>query len=93
MIDLGFDGDGDLFVLEIDHDGFLGGEDLGALHSVNGLWRGSTLVAGRIKALVENDPDLPTPGGIAVKREERVFVTTNATSVGDGRVVRISLDD
>ena len=95
VIDIAFDDDGDLYVLEIDHDGLLGEGELGALHEVNGEIGARRLVRGDTETLVVNDPALPTPGGIAVsaRNEDRVFVTTNATSAGAGRVVQISLED
>ena len=95
VIDLAFDDDGDLYVLEIDHDGLLGEGNLGALYEVNGEVGARRLVRGDTETLVVDDPELSTPGGIAVssRNEDRVFVTTNATSVGEGRVVRISLED
>jgi hypothetical protein len=79
IMDLAFDRDGTLYVLEIDHDSLLGPGTDGAIFAVNRKGtRRVELPAGT----------LPLPGGIAVGRDG-LYVTTNATSAGGGQVVRI----
>jgi hypothetical protein len=79
IMDLAFDRDGTLYVLEIDHDSLLGPGTDGAIFTVN---RKGT------KRLALPAGALPTPGGIAVGRDG-LYVTVNATSAGGGKVLRI----
>ena len=80
IMDLAFGRDGTLYVLEIDHDGLLGGDHEGALYAVSrdGTKRQIELPAGT----------LPMPGGLAVGRHA-LYVTTNSGSPDNGQVVRI----
>lgn len=80
IMDLAFGRDGTLYVLEIDHDGLLGGDDEGALYAVSrdGTKRQIELPAGT----------LPMPGGLAVGHHA-LYVTTNSGSPDNGQVVRI----
>jgi hypothetical protein len=80
IMDLAFGRHGTLYVLEIDHDGLLGGSSEGALFAVsqNGRRRQIDVPAGM----------LTMPGGIAVGRDG-IYVTTNSGSPGGGKVVRI----
>jgi len=80
IMDLAFGRDGTLYVLEIDHDGLLGGSSDGGLFAVsrNGTKRQITLPPGT----------LTLPGGIAVGKDG-LYVTNNAVSPGGGQVLRI----
>jgi hypothetical protein len=80
IMDLAFGKNGTLYVLEIDHDGLLGGSADGGLFAVSrhGTKRQITLPAGT----------LTMPGGIAVGRDG-LYVTNNAGSPGGGEVLRI----
>jgi hypothetical protein len=80
IMDLAFGKNGKLYVLEIDHDGLLGGSNEGGLFVVspNGTKRQIALPPGT----------LPMPGGIAVGRDG-LYVTINSGSPGGGQVVRI----
>ncbi len=80
IMDLAFGRNGTLYVLEIDHDGLLGGSSDGGLFAVspNGTKRQIALAPGT----------LTMPGGIAVGRDG-LYVTNNAGSPGGGQVLRI----
>jgi hypothetical protein len=80
IMDLAFGKNGTLYVLEIDHDGLLGGSTDGGLFAVSrdGTKRQIALVPGT----------LTMPGGIAVGRGG-LYVTNNAGSPGGGQVLRI----
>jgi hypothetical protein len=80
IMDLAFGKNGTLYVLEIDHDGLLGGSTDGGLFAVSrdGTKRQITLPPGT----------LTMPGGIAVGRDG-LYVTNNAGSPGGGQVLRI----
>ena len=80
IMDLAFGRNGTLYVLEIDHDGLLGGSTDGGLFAVSrdGTKRQITLAPGK----------LTMPGGITVGRDG-LYVTNNAGSPGGGQVLRI----
>jgi hypothetical protein len=80
IMDLAFGRNGTLYVLEIDHDGLLGGSTDGGLFAVSpdGTKRQIALAPGT----------LTMPGGIAVGRDG-LYVTNNAGSPGGGQVLRI----
>mgnify|MGYP003287386949 CR=1 FL=1 len=80
IMDLAFGKNGTLYVLEIDHDGLLGGSTDGGLFAVSrdGTKRQIALAPGT----------LTMPGGIAVGRGG-LYVTNNAGSPGGGQVLRI----
>ena len=80
IMDLAFGRNGTLYVLEIDHDGLLGGSTDGGLFAVSrdGTKRQVALAPGT----------LTMPGGIAVGRDG-LYVTNNAGSPGGGQVLRI----
>jgi hypothetical protein len=80
IMDLAFGKNGTLYVLEIDHDGLLGGSTDGGLFAVSrdGTKRQITLPPGT----------LTMPGGIAVGRDG-LYVTNNGGSPGGGQVLRI----
>ena len=80
IMDLAFGRNGTLYVLEIDHDGLLGGTAAGGLFAVSreGTKRQIDVPAGT----------LTMPGGIAVGRDG-LYVTNNAGSPGGGQVLRI----
>jgi hypothetical protein len=81
IMDLAFDRDGTLWVLEIDHDSLLGPGTEGAIYAVdqNGDKTQLELPAGT----------LTTPGGITAGRDGALYVTNKATAVGAGEVLRI----
>jgi hypothetical protein len=81
IMDLAFDRDGTLWVLEIDHDSLLGGATDGAIYSVdeNGDKQQLDLPAGTLTA----------PGGITVGDDGALYVTNKTMSAGDGEVLRI----
>lgn len=80
IMDLAFGRNGTLYVLEIDHDGLLGGSTDGGLFAVsrNGTKRQINLPSGT----------LTMPGGIAVGKDG-LYVTNNSGSPGGGQVLRI----
>jgi hypothetical protein len=80
IMDLAFGRHGTLYVLEIDHDGLLGGSTDGGLFAVSpdGAKRQVALPPGT----------LTMPGGIAVGKDG-LYVTNNAGSPGGGQVLRI----
>jgi DNA-binding beta-propeller fold protein YncE len=84
IMDLAFDRDGTLWVLEIDHDSLLGPGTDGAIYSVdeNGEKTLLDLPAGTLTA----------PGGITVGDDGALYVTNKTTSAGDGEVLRIAVD-
>ncbi len=81
IIDIGFADDGTLYVLEIAHNGLLSGDPTGALIRVND--DGS-------HDIVMSD-GLTFPGGLAL-RGGAAYVSNCGICVGDGSVLRISLD-
>jgi sugar lactone lactonase YvrE len=82
IMDMAFGRDGTLYVLEIDANGLLAPPNEGALFAISrkGEKRQIALPAGA----------LPFPGGIAIGKDG-LYVTTNAGSPGDGKVIRIRL--
>jgi hypothetical protein len=80
IMDLAFGRNGTLYVLEIDHDGLLGGSTDGGLFAVS---RGGTK-----RQIVLAPGTLTMPGGIAVGKDG-LYVTNNAGSPGGGEVLRI----
>jgi sugar lactone lactonase YvrE len=80
IMDLAFGRHGTLYVLEIDHDGLLGGSTDGGLFAVSrdGQQRQIALAPGT----------LTMPGGIAVGKDG-LYVTNNSGSPGGGQVLRI----
>jgi hypothetical protein len=86
IMDLAFDGDGTLWVLEIDHDSLLtpvGPSSEGAIFAVD---RNGT------KTRLELPPGTLThPGGITVGRDGALYVTNNSDAAGTGEVLRIDV--
>jgi hypothetical protein len=80
IMDLAFGKNGTLYVLEIDHDGLLGGSADGGLFAVSR--------HGTKRQIVLPPGTLTMPGGIAVGRDG-LYVTNNAGSPGGGQVLRI----
>ena len=80
IMDLAFGRDGTLYVLEIDHDGLLGGSTDGGLSALSR--------DGTKRQIVLAPGTLTMPGGIAVGRDG-LYVTNNAGSPGGGQVLRI----
>jgi glucose/arabinose dehydrogenase len=88
IMDLAFDEDGTLWVLEIDHDSLLppiGPSSDGAIFAVdeNGQKRQLTLETGT----------LTHPGGITVGEDGALYVTNNADVAGEGEVLRIDVGE
>jgi sugar lactone lactonase YvrE len=82
IIDIAFDEDDTLYVLEIFHNGLLSGDPTGALIRVD---------ANGGQEIVMSE-GLITPGGLAL-RGDNAYVTNCGTCVGGGEVLRIPLDD
>ena len=83
-MDLDFGDDGTLYVLEIDSDNILGGSREGSIWTVSkrGVKRKLALPA----------DTLTEPGGIAVGRHDKLYVSNRSREAGDGEVLRIDLD-
>jgi len=80
IMDLAFGKNGTLYVLEIDHDGLLGGSTDGGLFTVS---------QGGTKRQIALPPGtLTMPGGIAVGKDG-LYITNNSGSPGGGQVLRI----
>jgi hypothetical protein len=82
IIDIAFDKNGTLYVLEIFHNGLLSGDPTGALIRVD---------ANGGQEIVMSD-GLITPGGLAL-RGDNAFVSNCGTCAGGGEVLRIPIDD
>jgi DNA-binding beta-propeller fold protein YncE len=83
LIDLAFDQDGTLWVLEIDHDSLLGPGNDGAIYRVD---------ASGAKTLLDVPAGtLPAPGGITVGDDGALYVTVNTRSAGTGEVLRLDV--
>ncbi|MDX6727658.1 MAG: hypothetical protein QOK49_2463 [Baekduia sp.] len=83
IMDLAFDHDGTLWVLEIDHDSLLGGATDGAIYSVD---------RDGDKTLLDLPPGtLTAPGGITVGNDGVLYVTNKTMSAGGGEVLRIDV--
>ena len=83
-MDLDFGDDGTLYVLELDSDNILGGSTDGSIWTVSkrGVKRKLSLPAGT----------LTEPGGLAVGRHDKLYVSNRSRSAGIGEVLRIDLD-
>jgi hypothetical protein len=79
IIDIAFDRTGNLYVLEISHNGLLSGNPVGALIKVTPDDQREELFPG---ALI-------SPGGMTIGRDGSIYVTRFATLPGVGDVVRI----
>ena len=79
IIDIAFDRQGALYVLEISHNGLLSGNPVGALIKVTPGGEREELFPG---ALI-------SPGGMTIGRDGAIYVTRFATLPGVGDVVRI----
>lgn len=83
IMDLAFGKNGTLYVLEIDHDGLLGGTTDGGLFTVS---RHGT------KQQIALPPGtLTMPGGVAVGKDG-LYITNNSGSPGGGQVLRIHVN-
>ena len=83
IMDLAFDGDGTLWVLEIDHDSLLTPNPEGAIYAVDR--KGN-------KRQLELDPGTLThPGGITVGPDGALYVTNHGDTAGNGEVLRIKV--
>ncbi|MEV0717295.1 ScyD/ScyE family protein [Asanoa sp. NPDC050611] len=80
IVDLAFDRQGRLLVLEIAKNGIASGDQTGALIRVDRRGNHTELVPGRLTA----------PGGLAVGADGSLFVTNRSTSAGRGELLRIS---
>lgn len=86
IMDLAFDEDGTLWVLEIDHDSLLtpiGPSSDGAIFAIH--------KNGKRKQLELEPGTLTLPGGITVGEDGALYVTNKATAAGDGEVLRIEV--
>ena len=79
IMDLAFDRDGTLYVLEIDHDGLLGRQRTA---------RSSPSTARGTRRIELPAGALPAPGGITVGKDG-LYVSINSRSPGGGQVLRI----
>jgi hypothetical protein len=84
LMDLAFDADGTLWVLEFDHDGLLGPSTDGAIFAID-------------KHGNETQLELPAgtlthPGGITVGEDGALYVTNKGDVAGVGEVLKITLD-
>jgi hypothetical protein len=80
IIDIAFDGDGNLYVLEIFTNGLLSGDPTGALKRVD--------ANGDVETIMSDG--LITPGGLAL-RGGSAYVSNCGTCAGGGEVLRIPL--
>jgi hypothetical protein len=80
IIDIAFDTNGNLYVLEIDADSILMGEPVG----IGDLIRVAR--DGERRTLVT---DLLVPAGVAIARDGAIYVTTMGVFPGNGQVIRI----
>jgi hypothetical protein len=80
IMDLAFGKNGTLYVLEIDHDGLLGGSTDGGLFTVSR--------TGTKRQIALPPGTLTMPGGIAVGTDA-LYITNNSGSPGGGQVLRI----
>ena len=86
IMDLAFDGNGTLWVLEIDHDSLfppVGPSTDGAIFAVS--------KDGEKKQLELAPGTLTHPGGITVGEDGALYVTNKATAAGGGEVLRIDV--
>jgi hypothetical protein len=83
-MDLDFGPDGTLYVLEIDHDSLLGPSREGAILAV-------PPGGGTPERIELAEGTLTEPGGIAVDRRGRLFVSNHSREAGAGQVLRIRL--
>jgi len=79
IIDLAFDRQGRLLVLEIAKNGLLSGDQTGALIRVDKRGRHTEIVPGRLTA----------PGGIAIGGDGAYYVTNRSVVAGAGELLRI----
>jgi hypothetical protein len=82
IIDITFDADGNLYVLEIDADSILFGEPVG----LGDLLR---ISPGGERTQVASD--LLVPAGVAIARDGAIYVTIMGVFPGQGQVIRISV--
>ncbi|GAA1885586.1 hypothetical protein GCM10009687_62630 [Asanoa iriomotensis] len=80
IVDIAFDRQGRLLVLEIAKNGLASGDQTGALIRVDRRGNHTELVPGRLTA----------PGGLAVGADGSLFVTNHSTSAGRGELLRIA---
>jgi hypothetical protein len=83
IMDLDFDRNGTLYVLEIDSNGIVLPPAFGAIHSISR--------SGKRRTLVPPDGTLTEPGGIVVGRHGDLYVTNRSRSPDDGQVLRIDI--
>ncbi len=79
IIDVTFDRQGNLYVLEIAKDSLLGNSQVGALIKVDRKGHRTEIARGQLNA----------PGGVAIAHDGSIYVSVNSVSGSDGQVVRI----
>ncbi|NJL99560.1 MAG: ScyD/ScyE family protein [Synechococcaceae cyanobacterium SM2_3_2] len=79
LVDIEFDQEGNLWVLEYDSDSILGGQDLGALIRVSPSGERTIILA-----------DLATPTSVAVGPDGSVYVANNGFLAGVGEIIKVS---
>jgi glucose/arabinose dehydrogenase len=80
IIDLTFGPDGSLYVLEIDANGLPTPPSDGRL---------TRIAPSGARAVIQTDPPLVMPGGVAIGPDGAIYVTTGSVFPGGGQVVRI----
>ena len=84
ITDLAFGRDGSLYVVEIATNGFLSGDETGALKRI--------APDGSVSHEDLADGELEAPYGVTVSRKGDIYVTNHGTSAGGGEVVRVDVD-
>jgi sugar lactone lactonase YvrE len=92
IMDLAFDEDGTLWVLEIDHDSLLGPTEEDPLNSTDGAIY-AVDEDGTSEQLELEPGTLTHPGGITVGKDGALYVTNKADMAGVGEVLRIEVDE
>ena len=83
IVDLAFDKEGGLYVLEYDADGILNGSDAGALIYVSPDGKTRTTIA---------DDELINPTGLEIGADGDIYISNKGFFAGQGEVLRLSLE-
>lgn len=81
IIDIAFDREGRLYVLELTHNGLLSGDPTGALIRIDRSGHHETLPV----------PELVFPTSVAVDGNGTIYITNNALTAGKGEVLQIQV--